>query len=149
MGETYSQAFPPKLKQNFNIFVPKIQSKSQNQMAAKARAFYKKHYLENAWPHKLNLLRMSFTVVILRNLLFDQLTSLRQLILSSSTSHLAITLQRENSTFHGKWFYLLNYNNIYQMTRIRKLKANKLIEEVLPILRFCCLPNIPFCFVVM
>ena len=69
--KTSSQTFPRKLKQNFNIFVPKIQAKSQNQMAVKARIFYKKHFLEKAWPHNLNLLRMSSTAVILRNLLFD------------------------------------------------------------------------------
>ena len=53
------QTFPRELKQNFNIFVPEIQTKSQNQMATKARVFYKKHFLENAWLHNLNLLRIA------------------------------------------------------------------------------------------
>ena len=48
MDETCSQTFPRKLEQNLNIFVPKIQVKTKNQMAVK-----------------------SSTVIILKNLPFD------------------------------------------------------------------------------
>ena len=56
MDETCSSTFPRKLKQNFNIFGPKIRAKSQNQMAVKTRYFFFffKAFLK-AWPHNLNL----------------------------------------------------------------------------------------------
>ena len=39
MDDACSQTFAPKLVQYFSIFVPKIQAKSQNQMAVKACIF--------------------------------------------------------------------------------------------------------------
>ena len=46
---------------------------------------------------------------------------------------------KTKKTIRKKWFHLLNYNN-------RKITKKLIVEIVLPVLRFPCLPNIPFCF---
>ena len=71
LDETCSQTFLRKLKQNLNNFVPKIRVIYQNQKTAKVLIFYKKRFLEKAWSHNLNLLRISATAVISRSFLFD------------------------------------------------------------------------------
>ena len=69
MDKICIQGLAQKLEQYFSIFILKIQTKSQNQMALKACIVYKRNHLsEEVWPHTLNLLR--FTAVILRNLNF-------------------------------------------------------------------------------
>ena len=42
MDGTYSETFTRNLEEYFNICVPKIQAKFQNQMSVKAGIFYKK-----------------------------------------------------------------------------------------------------------
>ena len=65
MDGTYSETFTRNLKEYFNICVPKIQAKFQNQIS------FTKIYLEEERARNLSLLRKSSTAVILRNLPFD------------------------------------------------------------------------------